>query len=107
MEEQHEQDSLSRIISRIEDKLDKMATDMHSAGMVEYIDMARNPRRFYRRNFVMGIARGFGMAIGFTVIAGLIIYLMRYMVNLNIPLIGDFIADVTEIVINQLGYYRP
>lgn len=92
-------------LGRIERKLDKMAKDMYAAGMVEYIELANNPRRFYWRNFVMGIARGFGMAVGFTLIAALIIYLMRLVVNLNIPLIGDFIAEVARIVITELGYH--
>ncbi|MDO4540027.1 MAG: DUF5665 domain-containing protein [Syntrophomonadaceae bacterium] len=102
MSNEQEQESLSRI----ESKLEQMSKDMYAAGMVEYIEMVNNPRRFYWRNFVMGIARGFGMAIGFTIIAAVIIYVMRQVMALNIPLIGDFIADITEIVINQLGIYR-
>lgn len=42
------------------------------------------------------------MAIGFTLLAALVIYLLQRLVVINMPLIGDFIAEIIEIVQNQI-----
>ncbi len=85
-------------------KLDDLARMMENAGIGEYVEMLRRPRRLLFLNLGIGIARGFGMAIGFTILAALIIYLLRKIILLNIPLIGKFIADLVEIVQNELRF---
>ncbi|MDD4801858.1 MAG: DUF5665 domain-containing protein [Syntrophomonas sp.] len=84
-------------------KIDKLAITMEKLGIAEYVEMLNNPRRLFFVNFMSGIARGFGMAIGFTLLAALVIYLMKQLVVLNMPLIGDFIADLVNIVQNELN----
>ena len=65
--------------------------------------MLRHPRRLFWINFWSGIARGLGMAIGFTILAAVVLYLLQRVILLNLPLIGDFIADIVQIVQKQLG----
>jgi hypothetical protein len=43
------------------------------------------------------------MAIGFTILAAVVLYLLQRVILLNLPLIGDFIADIVQIVQKQLG----
>lgn len=83
-------------------KIDEMALNMEKLGIAEYVTMIENPRRLFWVNFWQGVARGFGMAIGFTILAGLVIYILQKMVVLNMPVIGDFIAEIVKIVQNQL-----
>ncbi len=84
-------------------KIDELAISMEKLGIAEYVEMLNNPRRLFRINFWSGVARGFGMAIGFTVLAAVVIYAMQKIVVLNMPLIGDFIADLVNIVQHQLN----
>jgi hypothetical protein len=49
-------------------------------------------------NFLGGLARGFGMAVGFTILAAVFILFLRRMVSLNLPLIGDWIIQLLELV---------
>lgn len=85
-------------------KIDEMSLNMEKLGIAEYVLMLKNPRRLFWVNFWQGIARGFGMAIGFTILAGLVIYVLQKIVVLNTPLIGSFIAEIVDIVQNQLHF---
>ncbi len=83
-------------------KIDEMSINMEKMKLAEYVDMLNNPRRLLYINFLQGISRGFGTAIGFTILAGIVIYFMQKIILINIPVIGQFIADLVEIVQMQL-----
>lgn len=85
-------------------KIDEMCLNMEKLGIAEYVAMIENPRRLFWVNFWQGVARGFGMAIGFTILAGLVIYVLQKIVVLNTPVIGSFIAEIVNIVQNQLYF---
>ena len=93
----------SKTIEYVKSKLDEMSLNMEKLGIAEYVELLNNPHRLFRVNFWAGVARGFGMAIGFTVLAALVIYILQKIVVLNMPVIGNFIADIVNIVVNQLG----
>lgn len=89
-------------LEKMNQKLDEISMSMEKLGIAEYVEMLKNPRRLFFINFWAGISRGFGMAIGFTILAAIVIYLMQKLIVLNVPLIGDFIADLVNIVQIQL-----
>jgi len=84
-------------------KLEEMVQTMHKIGVAEYVEMLRHPRRLFWINFWSGVARGLGMAIGFTILAAIVLILLQRAILLNLPVIGDFIADIVQIVQKQLG----
>jgi hypothetical protein len=49
-------------------------------------------------NFAAGLARGLGLAVGFSILGALVILVLRRLVVLNLPLIGDFIAELIKLV---------
>ena len=55
-------------------------------------------KEIFKRNLLAGIARGIGGGIGFTIITAIIIYFLQKIVRLNIPIIGEYINDIVEIV---------
>lgn len=91
------------LMKKISTRLDEMGEIMEKMRLAEYVLMLENPRRLLYVNFLLGMARGFGMAIGFTILAALIIYLLQQLVVFNMPLIGDFIVDLVNIVLEQSG----
>jgi len=91
-------------LSYVQLKLDEISYNMEKLGIAEYMEMLHNPRRLFRTNFWAGVYRGFGMAIGFTILAGVVIYILQEIITLNIPVIGDFIAEIVKIVQNQLQF---
>ena len=58
----------------------------------------QKPGRILFLNFIGGLARGFGIAVGATIVFALLIELLRRLILLNIPGIGTFIAEIVRIV---------
>ncbi len=83
-------------------KVEKLSQDMERFNLAEYINMLNNPRRYLFINFMGGLARGFGIALGFTILGALALWVMQRLVVLNLPVIGDFIAELVAIVQKQL-----
>jgi len=86
----------------IEKKLHEIALKLEKTKIAEYVDIMNNMWRLLSINFIAGIARGFGMAIGFTVLGALFIYMAQKLITLNLPVIGDFIAELVKIVQDNL-----
>lgn len=85
-----------------EERVEKIALTLEKAKLGEYVDMMSKPGRLLYSNFIAGLARGFGMAIGFTLLGALALYFMRALVMLNLPFIGGFIAEIVKIVQDHL-----
>ncbi|HZK57130.1 MAG TPA: DUF5665 domain-containing protein [Clostridia bacterium] len=78
------------------DKVNELSRKMDTMRMAEYIEMMSNPKRIVLMNFVAGLIRGLGMGIGFTILAGVVLYIMRSWVNL--PVVGRLIAELLDII---------
>lgn len=89
---------LNKRIKSLEDKLESISIALEKAKVSEYTEIINNPKRLLIVNFIGGLARGLGMAIGFTVLAAIVIYIIRQMVDL--PLVGKHIAELLDIVDN-------
>lgn len=51
-----------------------------------------------KRNLIAGIFRGVGIGIGVTIVSAILVIILKKVVTLNIPVIGEYIADIVEIV---------
>ncbi|MBP3907018.1 MAG: hypothetical protein II006_00550 [Peptostreptococcaceae bacterium] len=80
----------------IEHKLESLILIIERSRIREYMMLTDNKRRLFVTNFVAGLGRGFGQAIGFTLLAALVIYFISEWVNL--PIIGRYIAEFLDIV---------
>lgn len=85
-------------LSELSRKIEELSVRLEKLKLAEYLEVLRNPRRLLYVNFLGGIARGFGMAIGFTLLGAFVIYILQRIVVLKLPVIGTFIADIIEIV---------
>ncbi|MGL4796650.1 MAG: DUF5665 domain-containing protein [Paraclostridium sp.] len=80
----------------IEHKLEKLILIMERSRIRDYMMLTDNRRRLFVTNFVAGLGKGFGQAIGFSVLAALAVYCVSQWVNL--PIIGQYIAEFLDIV---------
>jgi hypothetical protein len=80
----------------------KIANELEKSRIAEYTGLLHRPWRLIWLNMLSGTARGVGIAIGFTFFAATIIYLLQLLGALNLPIIGDYIADIVRIVQRQL-----
>lgn len=95
-----------RLLERVLDRLAHLAAVLEKASVAEFIELYRRPRRLLFLNFLSGLSRGFGIAVGFTVVGALFLYLLGQLAALNLPIIGELVADIIRIVQGELAAGR-
>lgn len=83
-------------------RLERLSIDMDKSNFREYVELAHRPWMLIWRNFVSGLSRGIGIALGFTFFAATIVWVLQVLGKLNLPIVGDYIADIVRIVQRQL-----
>ncbi len=68
------------------------------SNIEEWTYIFGSKKEIIKRNLIAGIFRGVGIGIGVTIITAVLIILLQRIVALNIPIIGEYIADIVEIV---------
>ena len=63
-----------------------------------YLTMRNRPWRVIWMNLLAGMARGFGIAIGLTVIAFIAVKILAHLQVFNLPFIGNFIAELLDYI---------
>lgn len=79
------------LIRRLTDTLERMHLD-------DYLEYVSNRRRMLTNNFFYGMLRGLGFAVGFSVLGALTVVILKNLVSENIPVIGDFLAEVIHAI---------
>lgn len=89
----------------INSQLEKLLQHLESLRIAQYIELLERPIRLIMVNFVAGLARGLGIAIGATLIFAIMIEFLRRLLLLHIPGIGNFIAEIIHIVEIRNGQF--
>jgi hypothetical protein len=79
-------------------QVQRLVHHLESMKIAEYVELLQRPARLIFINFVAGLARGLGIAIGATLVFALMVEFLRRLIMLNIPGIGSFIAEIVQIV---------
>ena len=85
----------------LENKIDEILEVLNEKSLNKFIEIISSPKKLFWRNFIAGIAKGIGIAIGFSLLGAILIYLLRYIVMLNVPVIGAFLREIWEIMQNE------
>ena len=88
----------SKQIKNLGSSIRQLSVNLEKAKIMEYVNLLEDPKRLLLLNFVAGLARGLGMAVGFSILGAVAILVLRRLVVLNLPLIGDFIAELIKLV---------
>ena len=86
-------------------QLEKLVHHLESFRIAEYMDLLERPVKLILINFIAGLARGLGIAIGATVIFAVLLNFLQSLIVLNLPGIGDFIAEIVHIVEQKSGKF--
>lgn len=76
--------------------LEKLIIIIERSRIRDYMYLTDSKRRLFIINFIAGLGKGFGQAIGFTILAALVLGVLFSWVNL--PFIGRYIAKLLDIV---------
>lgn len=86
-------------------QLEKLVRHLESLRIADYMELLQRPSRLIFVNLVAGIARGLGIAIGATLVFAIMLEVLRRLILLHIPGIGEFIADIVNIVESRSGKF--
>lgn len=82
----------------IEKQLQEINYVLRKNRIIDLIELLGDTKQVLFRNLWAGIAKGIGIGIGFTIMTAIIILILQRIVTLNIPVIGEYIADIVDIV---------
>lgn len=98
-----ESDKQNRLMEVLQARIADLAEKMEKMKLAEYVQLLNNPWRLMYINFLAGLARGVGIAVGFTILGAIVLYFLRQLVMLNLPWIGGFIAEIVKMVQLRVG----
>ena len=82
----------------LNEKLDRINELLTKSKLEEISNIIGNKKQILIRNFLAGSSKGVGIGIGFTIITAILIIILQQIVKLNIPIIGQFVSDIIDIV---------
>lgn len=83
---------------RLQKTLMEISDSLERTKIGDYVDLMNKPRRLIYLNLLAGLFRGMGLAIGFTLLGALVIYLLTRSFILNLPYIGNFLGELVWII---------
>lgn len=83
---------------KLDEKIDELNNNFAKSNLVEISYILGNKLEIAKRNLLAGILRGVGIGIGFTLITAIILLILQKIVLLNIPVIGEYIGDIIDII---------
>jgi len=99
---EEEASALQSTLNFLSKRIDQLAANMEKAQVAEYVNLMQRPWKLILKNLLAGLSRGVGYAIGLSVFAATIVYILQWVGALNLPIVGDYIADIVRVVQKQL-----
>lgn len=96
-----ESGALLKALEIANNRIDSLLQMFERSRIMDYMILTDSRRRMFAINFIAGIGKGFGQAIGFSFLTGLVLYVVSKWVNL--PIIGEYIAEFLDMVDNFRG----
>lgn len=87
---------------KINEKIDDINQKFEESKIFQMSYILGSNKEIIKRNLLAGIAKGVGLGIGITIISAVIVYLLQKIIRLNIPIVGEYIADIVSIVQKSL-----
>ena len=83
-------------------QMDRWIKSMERLRLADYVRYVDDRKRMLWSNFWGGMARGVGMAVGFTILGAVLVLVLRDLAQRNLPLIGDALAEIVNVVQRRL-----
>ncbi len=79
-------------------QVDKLIRSMERMRFEDYVRYAENRKERMKDAFLQGIFRGLGAMIGFSILGAIVVLLLQFLAQKNLPVIGEFIAQIVKMV---------
>lgn len=87
-----------KMINILNTSIERLSKTLQEWNISDLTYILGNKKEIIKRNLLAGIFRGVGIGIGVTIITAILIVILKNIVMLNIPIIGEYISDIVEIV---------
>lgn len=87
---------------KINKKIDDINEKIENSKIFQMSYVIGSRKEIIKRNLLAGIAKGVGLGIGITIVSAIIVYILQKIIRLNIPIVGEYIADIVSIVQKSL-----
>ena len=87
-----------KMVTILNASIEKLSRTLQEWNISDLTYILGSKKEIIKRNLLAGIFRGVGIGIGVTVITAILIIVLKNIVTLNIPIIGEYISDIVEIV---------
>ncbi|HBS60589.1 MAG TPA: hypothetical protein DEA44_15175 [Firmicutes bacterium] len=84
-------------------RLTQLVHHLEAMRVADYVELLQKPHRLIALNFLAGLSRGLGIALGATLLVALVLNFLQRLLILNIPGIGNFVAEIIRIVEQKNG----
>lgn len=86
---------------KLHSAVERLSDMLERVNFAAYLELLQKPGKVFLLNFLFGAARGFGMALGMTILFTIFIYSLSHLVDL--PLVGKYIAVIVKTVHQELN----
>lgn len=80
------------------EQMERLSRHLEALRIADYIELLEKPWKLITTNFIAGIARGVGFAVGTTIIFALIVEALRRIILINIPVINDYLVEIFKLI---------
>lgn len=80
------------------ERIENLSYAIEKMNLAEYTELLRKPGRLIWVNFVAGTARGIGMAVGFSVLGAVLLYILKNFLATHLPELADLTATIVKMV---------
>lgn len=77
---------------------ERLANRLEALRIADYLELLEKPRKLIFTNFIAGVARGLGFALGTTIVFAFVIETLRRLILINIPIISDYLVDLIRLI---------
>jgi hypothetical protein len=98
-------DSMREELTQTRRHLERLTHQLERLELSDYaqlLQLLQRPWRMIGLNLLFGTIRGVGIALGFTLLTSLLVIVLNWIGALDIPIVGDYIADIVHAVQQQL-----
>ena len=83
-------------------QIDRWLSAMERLRLADYVRYVDDRKRLFWTSFWAGVARGVGMAVGFSILGALLVWILQDLARRNLPLIGELLANIVSVVQKRL-----
>lgn len=89
--------------SMAEQRLQRWLDQLEQLRLSDYLRYVQDRKKLFWNSFLSGIARGVGMAIGFTLLGAVLVLLLQDLARHNLPLVGEWLDKLMRVMQNGIN----